>query len=318
MNDIDVQGPYIDYIESLIDFKCIKDSGLKIIIDNLFGTSREYLDYVLAKNDIDIQTIHNFPNSPLEGIVSSCDKESLKELAKVVVENRADVGLATDIDGDRFGIIDSRGRFVNANLIMPPLIEYLITVRRMEGGIVKSLSATDNIRNVAEYYGREVYTTPVGFKYLSDVLSARKAFVAVESSNGASLNSTVNVKDGILFCLLVTEMLAYYKMDFERILENFYRRFPKLYNLEVTFRKTGIREKNYRKLLSTKKGKYTFSHFTLNDIDYLDGIKFLFTDGWLLLRTSGTSDTLRLYVEAKELKRARDLIKIGRGLVDKQ
>jgi phosphoglucomutase len=318
INNIDVQGPYIDYIESLIDFKLIKDSGLKIIVDNLYGTSREYLDYVFVKNEIDIQTIHNFPNSPFEGIISSCDKESLKELSKLVVENKADIGLATDIDGDRFGIIDFRGRFMNANLIMPPLIEYLITVRKMEGGVVKSISATDNIGNVAEYYGREVYTTPVGFKYLADVLSAKKAFVAVESSNGASLNSTVNVKDGILFCLLVTEMLAYYEMDSDSILENFYRRFPKLYNLEVAFRKNKTREKNYRKLLSAKKEKYSFDHFTLNDIDYLDGIKFLFADGWLLLRVSGTSDTIRIYAEAKVLKRARDLIKIGRGLIEKQ
>lgn len=318
INSIDVQGPYIDYIEDLIDFGLIKESGIKIIVDNLYGTSREYLDYVFSKNDIDIQTIHNFPNSPFEGVISSCDKESLKELSRLVVENGADIGLATDIDGDRFGIIDSRGRFMNSNLIMPPLIEYLITIRKMAGGIVKSVSATENLRNVAEYYGREVYTTPVGFKYLADVLSARKAFVAVESSNGASLNSTVNVKDGILFSLLVTEMLAYYKKDMGEILEDFYRRFPKLYSIEVALHKNRMRERNYKNLLSRKKEKFYFNNFKLRDIVYLDGIKFLFDDSWLLIRASGTSDSMRIYSEANGLKKAKDLIKMGRGLIELQ
>jgi phosphoglucomutase len=318
INSIDVQAPYIDYLENLIDFKGIKDSGLKIIVDNLYGTSREYLDYVLGKNGIDIQTIHNFPNSPFEGVISSCDKESLKELSELVIENKADIGLATDIDGDRFGIIDSRGRFITANYIMPPLIEYLITVRKMAGGIVKSVSATNNIKNVAEYYGREVYTTPVGFKYLADVLSAKKAFIAVESSNGASLNSTVNVKDGILFSLLVAEMLAYYKMNIKEIAENFAHRFPRLYNIEVAFRKSGFREKNYKKLLTKDKKKYKFKPFKLHDIDFLDGIKFIFEEGWLLIRASGTSDTIRLYAEANVLKKTKDLIKIGRDLIEKE
>lgn len=318
MNRIDVKKPYIDYIESLVDFKLIKDSGIKIIVDTLYGTSREYLDYVLTKNDIDIQTVHNFPNSPLEGVISSCDKESLKELSGLVIENGADIGIATDIDGDRFGIIDSRGRFMSSNLIMPPLIEYLITVRKMAGGIVKSISATDNIRRVAKYYGREVFTTPVGFKYLADVLSEKKAFIAVESSNGASLNSTVNVKDGILFSLLITEMLAYYKKDMSEILEDFFSRFPKLHNIEVAFHKNKTREKNYRKLINRQKEKYDFDHFKLLDIDYSDGVKFRFADSWLLIRASGTSESMRIYTEANVLRKARELIKVGRGLIEKK
>ncbi len=316
IHSIDVQGPYIDYIESLIDFKLIKDSGLKIVVDNLYGTSREYLDYVFSKNDIDIQTIHNFPTSPFEGVIASCDKESLMELSKLVVESKSDIGLATDIDGGRFGIIDSKGRFMESNTIMPPLIEYLITVRKMPGGVVKSISATDNIKKVAEYYGREVYTTPVGFKYLADVLAARRAFIAVESSNGASLNSKVNVKDGILFNLLVAEMLAYYKKDMDKILENFYSRFPKLYSVEVAVHKTRTMEKNYKKLLSRKKEKLQLDNYHLCSIDYLDGIKFIFDDSWLLLRASGTSDAIRIDSEAHDLSRAKHLIKVGRNLIE--
>ena len=316
INDIDVQAPYIEYIENLIDFKLIKDSGIEIIVDNLYGTSRGYLDHVFSKNDIDIQTLHNFPNSPFEGVISSCSKWSLKELANLIVESGADIGLATDIDGDRFGIVDSHGRFLTSNQIMPPLIEYLINVRKMSGGIVKSISATDNITKVARYYDREVYTTPVGFKYLADVLSARNAFIAVESSNGASLNTKVNVKDGILFNLLVAEMLAYYKKDLEKILQDFYTRFPKLYSIEVALARTRIREQNYKKLFSIKKENLPFPGFKLEKIDHLDGIKFLFDDSWLLIRASGTSESIRVYSESKVSKKAKDLIKLGRSLIE--
>ncbi len=313
INSIDVQAPYIDYIESLVDFGLIRKSGIKIIVDNLFGTSREYLDYALSKNDIDIETLHNFPHSPFEGIISSCSKGSLADLSRLVVDRGAHIGLATDIDGDRFGIVDAKGRYMDSNLIIPPLIEYLIKVRKMTGCIVKSISATNNIRRVAEYYSREVYTTPVGFKYLAEILSAKNAFIAVESSNGASLNSTINIKDGILFNLLVTEMLAYHKLDMDKILEDFYSRFPKLYNFEIALKKNKHRERKYQELLS--RTNFPFNKFDLKEVKLIDGIKFVLDDAWLLIRESGTDDVIRIYTEAPVLKKAKDLIKLGRGLI---
>jgi len=314
INQIDVQEPYIDYIESLIDFELIKDSGAKIIVDNLYGTSREYLDYVLSKNHIDIETIHGFINSPFEGIISSCSKSSLADLSKLVVEQAAHIGLATDIDGDRFGIVDSRGKYMSSNLIMPPLIDYLIRVRKMEGGIVKSLSATNNIRKVAEYYGRQVYSTPVGFKYLADVMCSKDAFIAVESSNGASLKSIINIKDGILFNLLVTEMLAYYKMDWNKILTDFYSRFPHLYNFEIAMARNEARMERFRALV--ERNQFSFDSYKLKEVKRIDGIKFLFEDSWLLLRESGTNNVIRLYAESDSVIKARKLIKIGRGFIE--
>ena len=117
---------------------------------------------------------------------------------------------------------------------------------------VKSISTTNNIKKVADYYLRKVYSTPVGFKYLADMLSKRRAFIAVESTNGASLNNIITIKDGILFNLLVTEMLAYYKLDMEKVLGNFYLKFPKLYNKEIAINKNKFIEDSYNNLLSRK------------------------------------------------------------------
>jgi phosphoglucomutase len=311
---IDVKTDYIDYLQNLVDFKLIKKSGIKIVVDNLYGTSREYLDHVLAENDIESICIHNFPYSSFGGVISSCARETLKDLSNLVVREKADIGLATDIDGDRFGIVDSRGKYLGCNTIIPPLIEYLITVRKLKGGIVKSISTTHNIRKVAEYYSREIYITPVGFKYLADMLNFGEAFIAVESSNGASLNGSIKIKDGILFCLLIAEMLAYYGLEMEKILKDFYLRFPRLYSHEIAVNKNKKVEKNYEGLLTG--AAFDFGKLKLKQIDYTDGIKFRFEDSWLLIRESGTNDVVRIYAESPGLERTRDLIKVGRSLIE--
>jgi phosphoglucomutase len=315
IDTVDVKEDYISYLEEIIDFPMIKESGIKVVVDNLYGTSREYLDYILAEQGIEIMSIHNFPYSAFGGVVSSCDKDNLKDLSKLVLKQKADIGLATDIDGDRFGIVDSRGRFLDSNIIMPPLIEYLIKVREMEGGIVKSISTTSNIRKVAEYYLRKVYTTPVGFKYLADVMHSRRVFVAVESSNGASLNSKVKIKDGILFSLLITEMLAYYK-EMDKILQDFYFRFPHLYNREISIHKNERTLRHYKTLLDRVEFDFSSHNLNLRQIDYTDGIKFRFDDSWLLIRESGTNPVFRIYAESTGLKSTKQLIKVGRSFIE--
>ncbi|MCP4220418.1 MAG: hypothetical protein GY765_37655, partial [bacterium] len=315
ISEIDVKENYIEYLESLIDFQLIRDSGMQIIVDNLYGTSREYLDFVLAENGIDVLTIHNFPYSTSgSGVISSCTESNLKELSQMVVERKAHLGLATDIDGDRFGIIDAKGRYLNSNTIMPPLIEYLIKVRKMEGGIVKSVSTTTNIRRVAEYYLRDVFTTPVGFKYLAKMLATKRTFIAVESSNGASLNKKISIKDGILFNLLVTEMLAFYKLEMDSILNNFYTKFPKMYNIEIALNTNKKSEEKFAALLERK--TFDFEGFRMKKREYIDGIKFIFDNAWLLIRLSGTDHFVRIYAESTSLKKTKMLIKMGRSLVE--
>lgn len=316
IDSIDVRAPYIDYLENQVDFGLIKNSGIKVIVDNLYGTSREYLDFILTENDIDAVSIHGFPYADFGGVISSCGRETLRDLSKLVVQQNAHIGVATDIDGDRFGIVDSRGRFLDSNTIMPPLIEYLITVRNMEGGVVKSISTTNNVRRVAEYYGRDVYSTRVGFKYLAHSLGVKKAFIAVESSNGASLNQVIPIKDGILFSLLITEMLAHHKLDMKQLLKDFYKRFPRLYSKEVAINKSQRIEDRYLELIQEKKQDLGPFNLVPLRVEYIDGVKFRFADSWLLIRQSGTSRVVRIYAESTSLEGTQKLIKAGRWLIE--
>jgi len=311
---LDIRSPYLDYIATIVRLDIIKRAHLKIIVDNLYGTSRDYLDRLLSDYGIEITAIHNYSDSYFGGVIPSCNKSNLRELARLVVSKGTDIGLATNIDSDRFGVIDCRGRFIDANLIMPPLIEYLITVRKMSGDIIKSISSTDQITRVADYYQRKVHETPVGFKFLADMLSSRSAFIGVESTNGAALNSVIPCKDGILFNLLITEMLAHYQLPMPLLLSNFSKRFPPLFNREIQIVKNILRQGKYLSILQEK--NFTFPSLNLLKIKYVDGIKFIFKDSWLLLRESGTNSVIRIYAESPTLKQTQQLLQIGRKLLE--
>ena len=312
---VSVRTPYIKHIEGHVNFGTIRDANMKIIVDNLFGASRDYLDFILNENDIQVDSIHNLPYASSGKVIPYCGPESLTELAKLVVESKADIGIATDIDGDRFGIVDSTGRYIDSNTIVPPLIEYLITVRKMEGGIVKSISTTNNIRNVADFYSRKVFVTPVGFKYLAHMLALRKTFMAVESSNGVALRQSTLIKDGILFNLLVVEMLAYYKVSLETLLKTFYNKFPRLFSREVAVGKTRERTGKLSSLIKEK--PMDLGGFPVRRISLIDGIKFIMENSWLLIRESGTSNVIRIYAESSRLKETNELIKKGRSFIEK-
>jgi phosphoglucomutase len=312
---VDVAAPYRAYIENLIDFGLIARSGLRIIVDNLYGTSRDYLDKLLADHDTDVTAIHNYSDSHFGGVIPSCSRENLRELAALVVEKKANLGLSTDADGDRFGVIDGNGRFIDSNRIVPPLLEYLIGVRHVGGDIVKSVSTTGQVNRVADHYRRRVYETPVGFKYLADMLFSRPAFLGVESTNGAALKGETAMKDGILFSLLIAEMVAYEGSDLPSVLKRFHRRYPRLFSREIQLPATPRRLERFARLLERREIRWhdlpppqTFSG--------LDGLKITFGESWLLLRPSGTKGVLRVYAEARDFREAGRLIKAGRALVE--
>jgi len=311
---LDVRTPYLEHVAAIARLDVIKRAHLKIIVDNLYGTSRDYLDRLLSDNGIEITAIHNYSESYFGNEIPSCNKGSLRELARLVASKGADIGLATDIDSDRFGIIDGRGRFIEANQILPPLIEYLITVRKMGGDVIKSISSTDQITRVAEFYGRRVHETPVGFKFLADMLLSRGAFIGVENTNGAALNGIITCKDGILFNLLITEMLAHAQMSLPLLLSQFAKRFPPLFSREIRVARNSARHEKFLLLLQEK--KFHFPGLELLKVKYIDGIKFIFRDSWLLLRESGTTDMISICAESPSLKQAQQLLLTGRKLLE--
>lgn len=313
IHEIQVREPYLQMITEKIDFAVIRAAGLRIVVDNLFGASREFLDELLLSNGVPIDAIHSYPYAAHGRVIPYCSGKTLADLARVVRETNADVGLATDINGDRFGIIDNRGRFLDANNVIPMLIDYLVRVRGMRGGVVKSISSTRNIAHVAQHHGCKVYHTPVGFKYISDMMSKREAFIGVESTNGAALQGKAVIKDGILFNLLVVEMMAREGKNLPELTAAFYKRFPMLYAQEVSVRLTPVRRQRLLELLENHQG--IDPGFKVVRVQLVDGIKWIGRDEWLLVRPSGTLNVMRIYAESTSRKKTRQLIAQGRRIL---
>ncbi len=312
---VDLRGDYFEHLRQLVDFDLIRKAGMKIIVDNLYGSSREYLDRILEENGIPVSSMHGFPYSSFGEVIPYCTASNLRDLSREVLKQSAHVGLATDIDGDRFGIVDHSGMFLPANRVMPLLIEYLIESRGFGGGVVKSIATTDLIDKVCQAHQRPLYTTPVGFKHVAQMMAVRKAFVGVESTNGAAVNHGALIKDGILFSLLFTEMLAYHGRTFHELHKDFQSRFPHLVQKEISLKASLARLQKLEKL--SENGELSRLGIKPEKAQYIDGIKLFFPGSWLLVRSSGTHGVLRIYSEASSGREASRLIALGRKLLEK-
>src|SRR5947207_10037086 len=205
---IDPKDRYLAELRNKVDVDVIRKSGLRIAIDSLYGTSRDYLDYFLLEAGVEVKIIHNYRDPYFGGFSPECSEKNLGELRKIVTEDKFDLGLSTDGDADRFGIIDDRNRFVSPNVVLALLCVYLKRFRNIPGGLARSVATTHLIDSIARKLDVPLYETPVGFKYIGELILADKIAMGGEESAGMSMYRHLPEKDGILACLLVAEMVA--------------------------------------------------------------------------------------------------------------
>jgi phosphoglucomutase len=307
---IDLQEDYLSFIQKKIDFAAIKDAGLKIGVDLLYGTSREYLDEILEENDVPIEEIHGYVDPYFGGVTPSCSEENLKELKKLVRETGCDLGLATDADGDRFGILDQDGNFVVQNLILSLLLDYLVRTKGWRGGVARSVATTHLMDRVARRYGLTLYKTPVGFRYMADLFLRRQIIFGGEESACIAVKDHLPEKDGIFAGLLVAEMMAVMGKTLIQLRRDFFREYGRKYGGQ---RNIPLNPKNERELKElTINPPARLAGRRVVAVERIDGIKFDFDDDdWLLLRFSGTEPLLRCYAEAGSKKDLEKLLNYG-------
>src|SRR5205085_9184180 len=222
---IDPKDRYLNELRSKVDSEAIKKSGLRIAMDPLYGTSRDYLDYFLLDAGIEVKIIHNYRDPYFGGFSPECNEKNLGELRNIVTNEHFDLGLATDGDADRFGIIDDRNRFVSPNIILALLALYLKRFREIPGGLARSVATTHLIDSIAKKLNIPMYETPVGFKYIGELILEDKIAMGGEESAGMSMYHHLPEKDGILACLLVAEMVARTKKKLGELIEETYKEF---------------------------------------------------------------------------------------------
>ena len=314
IEEIDPKDRYLDELRRKVDADAIRKGNLRVAIDSLYGTSRDYLDYFLLDAGLEVKIIHNYRDPYFGGFSPECTEKNLVELRKTVTEEKFDLGLATDGDADRFGIVDDRNRFVSPNTILALLALYLKRYRNIPGGLARSVATTHLIDAIGRKLDIPVYETPVGFKYIGELIIDNKLALGGEESAGMSMYGHLPEKDGILACLLVAEMVARTGKRIPQLVQEMHAEFGAFYSKRVDMKLTAhLKESLASKLADPPR---ELDGMTVREVNTMDGVKLIFDDRtWLLFRLSGTEPMARIYAEACGPKELKHLLDAGRKFV---
>jgi phosphoglucomutase len=301
---------YLEDLRTKINFDAIAGAGGRYAYDPLWGTGRGYLDEILRTHGLEVETIHNWRDVLFGGRSPEPEASHLEELREIVVAKQCVLGLATDGDADRFGIIDSNGSFITPNQLIALLFDYLVESREWSGGAARSVATSHLVDRVALARGLPVYETPVGFKYIGELINENKIVIGGEESAGLSIKGHYPEKDGILACLLAAEAVASRGASLTEQLKELYARVGKLESGRIGIRLTPqLMESLGDKL---KEDPKEIAGRRVERTNRMDGVKFIFADGsWLLMRPSGTEPVVRIYAESESAKDLEVLLEQG-------
>jgi alpha-D-glucose phosphate-specific phosphoglucomutase len=296
--NIDPKTAYLKRLEEIIDLKAIRKAGLHIAYDSLWGAARGYPDGLLRDHGIDVATVHDTRDVLFGGHAPDPDGHLLNPLREKMREFGAAVGMATDGDADRFGIVDQDGTFLQPNYVIALLFDYLVETRGWRNGVAKSVATTNLINAVAQHYNVPLYETPVGFKYIGELIIQDKIAIGGEESAGLTIRHHVPEKDGVLAGLLCCEMVAVRGESLMQQLNKIFAKVGSFYPKRDNFRLTPeVKEKFTTKLASNPQ---ELDGRRVAEVVRTDGVKLIFTDGsWVCYRLSGTEPVVRVYTEAR-------------------
>jgi phosphoglucomutase len=305
---------YLASLERDLDWEAIARSGLVVAVDPLFGTAREFLDRVLLAHDVPTHVVHTTKDPYFGGYAPECTPLNLAGLREKVRTSGAQLGLATDGDADRFGVVDRACRAISPNLIIALLTEYLIVRRHVTGGVGRTVATTRLVDRITGKAGCELAETPVGFHYFGPLFLSGRISIATEESAGLGVARHLPERDGIYAALLMAELVAVEGRAIVDLVHGLFERYGTLVSRRVQF---SLREKTRSALDRVR--KKTFKDFVGQKVtraDRSDGLLLELADGsWVLTRAAGTEPKLRIYAEAPSSRQLRALVQEARLLV---
>jgi phosphoglucomutase len=307
----DARTGYLADLAGKINLKAIADGKGRYAYDPLWGTGRGYFDKLLRDNGLEVETIHDWRDVTFGGQAPEPGEEHIAELKDLVIAKKYKLGLATDGDSDRFGVIDSNGRFITANQLIALLTDYLAESRGWTEGVARSVATSHLVDRVAKARGLEVHETPVGFKYIGELINKDEIILGGEESAGLSIKGHYPEKDGILACLLAIEAVTVRQATLTEQLEHLYQRVGKLENARIGVKLTPEVAEKLKEKLAEEPAE--LAGRKIEKIDRLDGVKFIFADqSWVLMRPSGTEPLVRIYAESESSQDVNSLLEAGR------
>lgn len=312
---LDPRDAYLAHLGAVVDGAVIRSAKLRVAIDVLHGTARGYLDEWLKRAGCDVTVLHASPDPLFGGSAPDPSEPRLAELRAVMREGRYHLGLATDGDADRFGVLDTDGTYMTANEVLALIFHYLIETRDAQGGVARSVATSHLVDAVAARYGRKVYETGVGFKYIGRLIADGAVAVGGEEAQGLTIAGHVPDKDGIVTCALLAEMVA---------------RTGKPLRGQLDELVALVGPRHYRRVdrpmaaaaggaLGAEIGRLTAvgGRAIVRRVD-VEGITKVYLDeqSWLIVRPSGTEPVVRIYAETPKAEQTDALIAAGLALLD--
>jgi phosphoglucomutase len=298
---LDPKPGYLKRLGEIVDLTAIRKAGLRVAFDPMWGAARGYSDELLRSAGVEVATVHDYRDVLFGGHAPEPDDHLLEDLRKKMRETGAKIGIATDGDADRFGIIDADGTFLQPNYVIALLFDYLVESRGWKNGVAKSVATTNLINALAEKHGVELHETPVGFKYIGELIMQDKIAIGGEESAGLSIRHHVPEKDGLLAGLLCCEAVSRRGKSLKEQLQAMCNQVGSFYPRRDNFRLTPVvKEKFTEKLRSNPR---EFCGREVSQVVRTDGLKLVFSDGsWVCYRLSGTEPVVRVYSEARSEK----------------
>ncbi len=313
----DFSADYLEGIKKYIKQNHFRDCQLKVIIDDMYGAGGNYLPLAFSGTPLNFKMIRHERDISFGGINPEPIAENLGFLMEKVKEEKADIGLATDGDADRLGVVDGDGNYINAQLIFVLLLLNLLETRPWRGGVVKSLACTFLIDKIAQKFKLPVYETAIGFKHAVQFMNDQDILMAGEESGGYGFKGRPPERDGILSGALLLEMMARRKQSLREILKDLEKEYGSFFYKRMDLKYPPSKKEEYTNKLKGPLPK-TLGTKRIKKVNMKDGYKFILEDdSWLLLRFSGTEPKLRIYAEAHSDNDVQELISGGKQLVDK-
>lgn len=310
VQEIHPLNEYLDNIINVIDMDAIRARDLRVAIDPMYGVSLTALNTILSVARCSIETINAQHDTLFGGKMPAPTEHTLRNLQNYVLDRYCDIGIATDGDADRLGVIDDLGHFLHPNEILVILYYYLLKYKGWRGPAVRNISTTHVLDKVAESFGQVCYEVPVGFKHISAKMQEADAIIGGESSGGLTVKGHIHGKDGIYAAALLVEMIAVSGKKLSEISADIKREYGAINMAERAYRFTPEEKERIYSVLMLEQALPEMPDQEIEKVSYEDGCKvYLKNGGWISARFSGTEPLLRIFCE---MSREEDAVRLCR------
>lgn len=301
---------YLDNIIAAVDMEAIRNAHLRICLDPLFGVSEASLKTILLTARCEVDTIHSNHDTLFGRKLPAPNADTLRPLQNMVLDTGSDIGIATDGDADRLGIIDDTGRFLHPNDILVLLYYYLVKYKGWKGPVVRNICTTHTLDRLAEMFGEKCYEVPVGFKHISAKMDEVDAVIGGESSGGLTVRGHIKGKDGVYAASLLVEMVAVTGKKLSEIYADIEAECGSIFMEERDYRFTQEKKEEVLNTLMVEK-KVPEMPFEVDHVSYMDGCKVYFKNGgWVVARFSGTEPLIRIFCEMPTAEEAKTVSRL--------